>query len=158
MINLCWSSSLFFAIIQKPMGKCYWVFVKGSTWVMLNSKLAYKNTSSLWHSIAAVYHIHTVIFSHKYLCMIDFCLSQLKVCDILMKSLNSSIIQHVPAQLRPSLLGLKSAYPDQQAQVYEPFVFSQEAHGEQSATAATHSFKSINNKRPITSQVNMSHH
>lgn len=75
-----------------------------------------------------------------------------------MKSLNSSIIQHVPAQLRPSLVELKSVYPDQQAQVYEPFVFSQEAHGEQSATPDTHSFKSINNKRPITSQVNMSHH
>jgi len=90
--------------------------------------------------------------------MIDFCLSQLKVCDILMKSLNSSITQHVPAQLRPGLLGLKSVYPDQQAQVYEPLVFSQEAHGEQSASAAKHSFKSINNKRPITSQVNMSHY
>ncbi len=41
---------LFSAKIQKPMEKSYWVFVEG-TWVMQTTALAYKNMSSLQHSI-----------------------------------------------------------------------------------------------------------
>lgn len=47
--NFCLLQSLFSGIIQKPMGY-HWLFVKG-TRAMLTSELAYKNISSLLHTI-----------------------------------------------------------------------------------------------------------
>ncbi len=54
IVNFCWSKSLFSAIIQKPMEKSCCVFAKW-TKVKLTSMLAYKNTSSLKHSISHIF-------------------------------------------------------------------------------------------------------
>ena len=49
IINSCLSQSLFSAIMQNPMEKTCWIFVEPMT--TLTSGLAYKNTSSLHHSM-----------------------------------------------------------------------------------------------------------